>query len=195
MINKKLILPLFILLAIIQLLVPIKIIFDKEITLNEGIAYKFKTRPIDPNDPFRGKYITLSYDIETYKTKEKSDLKASQNVYVCIVENKKNGFAKISKISKHKPRDGEHYFKSKIKYIRNIDDTSIINLKFPFKKLFLEETKAKKAEILYNKSNRKSKANTYALVKINKGDAVLKDVYIGKRTVNEILNTSKKLKE
>ena len=66
MINKKTQIVLFVLVALAQLYVPAKMIWDQEDVLKNGSEYKFKTDPVDPNDPFRGKYITLSFDNNTF---------------------------------------------------------------------------------------------------------------------------------
>lgn len=50
----------FILVAV-QLVVPASMIYNAEAIIAKGTEYKFITTPIDPTDPFRGKYITLSY--------------------------------------------------------------------------------------------------------------------------------------
>lgn len=195
MINKKFILPLFALLAIIQLMLPLKIIYDKETTISEGKAFKFKTRPVDPNDPFRGKYIVLTYKIENYKTREEIDFEISQEVYVSIEEDKINGYAKIIAVSKDIPEKHDYYFKSKIKYIRKYKGVNKIRFKFPFNRFYMEETKALQAEKLYNRNSIKKRNKTYAIIKINEGDAVLQDVYIGKYTIKEILHKNNQLKD
>jgi uncharacterized membrane-anchored protein len=59
---KKTILPLFALTCLAQWFVPAQMIYDQEQVLREGKTYHFKTAPIDPSDPFRGKYITLSFE-------------------------------------------------------------------------------------------------------------------------------------
>ena len=55
----------FLAVVLVQLVVPAKMIFDKEVILKTGTIYKFKTQPIDPSDPFRGKYVTLNYELNT----------------------------------------------------------------------------------------------------------------------------------
>ena len=62
--SRTLILTSFIAVALIQLLVPAKMIWDQEEVMRDGKVFRFKTEPIDPNDPFRGKYITLSFQEE-----------------------------------------------------------------------------------------------------------------------------------
>ena len=59
--TKKIIFPAFILLVLVQLFVPANMILEQEDILKNGTPYKFKTAPIDPYDPFRGKYVWLGY--------------------------------------------------------------------------------------------------------------------------------------
>lgn len=63
--KKKILLLSFFLVAVVQLYVPSKMIWDREEVLRTGTEYKFRTAPIDPTDPFRGKYITLRFDDNT----------------------------------------------------------------------------------------------------------------------------------
>jgi len=72
MLNKKWILAGFFVLVFVQLFVPFSMIFDQESVKDEGLAFKFKTRPVDPYDMFRGKYITLSYEQNTFLVKYSS---------------------------------------------------------------------------------------------------------------------------
>lgn len=58
--NRKILLSVFILVAVMQLYVPGKMIFDNEDILETGIEYKFKTAPIDPSDPFRENTSSLA---------------------------------------------------------------------------------------------------------------------------------------
>ena len=53
----------FIVVGLVQLFVPANMILNEETILKSGTVYKFKTRPVDPNDPFKGKYINLNYQI------------------------------------------------------------------------------------------------------------------------------------
>ena len=48
---------LFIIVVCAQLFVPSQMIFQQEDVLKTGTAFKFKTQPVDPSDPFKGKYI------------------------------------------------------------------------------------------------------------------------------------------
>ena len=47
----------FIVVAIAQLFIPTQMILNQETILKTGKPYRFKTQPVDPSDPFKGKYI------------------------------------------------------------------------------------------------------------------------------------------
>src|SRR5690554_461138 len=76
--NKKFLFIAFILVAIIQLAVPAKMIWDKENVLKSGKEFKFETAPVDPTDPFRGKYIALNYKENTYSSDDSSTWKSEE---------------------------------------------------------------------------------------------------------------------
>lgn len=55
----------FIALVAIQLLVPLAMIGWSELALARGTQVTLATVPVDPIDLFRGRYVTLSYEIST----------------------------------------------------------------------------------------------------------------------------------
>ena len=68
--NKQLYISFLSLLFVAQIVVPAHMIYQQEDAIDTGVAYKFKTEPFDPSDPFRGKYITLNYEIDSFHTDE-----------------------------------------------------------------------------------------------------------------------------
>lgn len=174
MISKKYILPLFILVALIQLAIPIKMIFNEEIVISEGTAFKFKVAPIDPYDPFRGKYITLRYQETEFEVKNEKEWDRKQPVYV-VLSTDPDGFMKIKDVVKEKPTHTSNYIKAKISYKSN----NQIHLKYAFDSYYMEESKAYEAEQIYNHSLRDTlKHETYALIYVKDAKAVLQDVLI-----------------
>ncbi len=65
--NKKIILISFALLVLLQIWTPAAMIWNREDVLRSGKAFKFRSAPVDPNDPFRGKYIILSFRENGFK--------------------------------------------------------------------------------------------------------------------------------
>ncbi|MDN3686991.1 GDYXXLXY domain-containing protein [Cyclobacterium jeungdonense] len=188
--NKKIIVTAFFLVALVQLYVPAKMIWNREEILNTGTAYKFKTAPVDPNDPFIGKYITLSYDENTFPVPNKQDWKPGEPIYVSL-QTDTYGFAKIASISKIKPSDNNDYIKAKVRFLSG-NDSNMLTIDYPFDRFYMEESKAYDAELAYRQFQRDTSNPTYALVSIKNGEAVLKDVMIGGTSIKEMVKSNQK---
>ncbi|TXE15570.1 GDYXXLXY domain-containing protein [Psychroserpens burtonensis] len=172
--QRKHIFILFIILAIAQIAVPAQMIFNREAILKSGTAFKFKTEPVDPSDPFKGKYISLNYELDNFKTKDTIWMR-NQEVYISIT-NDSLGFAKVISASLENPKKGD-FLKAKVNSYSEYD--SILRFSLPFNEFYMEETKAYSAELAYREAQRDSLPdNTFALVYIKNGDAVLDNVFI-----------------
>ncbi|SDQ19988.1 GDYXXLXY domain-containing protein [Flagellimonas zhangzhouensis] len=183
--KKKITITLFALVVLAQLFVPAKMIWDQEDVLRSGNEFKFKTAPVDPNDPFRGKYITLSFDHNTVEVENTEDWYRGDEVYA-IISNGKDGFARIQSIKKEKPSGNKDYLKAEIGF--STGTANRVSIDFPFDRFYLEESKAEEAEYTYWSSRRDTTKITYALVNIKDGQAVLKDVLIDGVSIVELVN-------
>ena len=165
----------FILVALAQLFIPAKMILGQEDILETGTVYKFRTQPVDPSDPFRGKYITLRYDMNSGEAND-TLWNRKEDVYVYIKKDSLD-FAELHKLSKE-PLDIENDFII-AEVNRYNKKTKKLTFNLPFDRFYMEETKAKPAEDAYRKAQRDSLSNNiYGLVYIKDGKAVLKDVII-----------------
>lgn len=165
-----------------QWYVPGKLILDEEKILSEGKVFKFKTAPVDPSDPFRGKYITLSFEENSIKIVNPDEWKNAKRIYVSLEDSA--GYALISTVSMYEPENAD-YVKAEIQYISDYDTT--LYIRYPFERFYLEESKASEAEKLYWEAQRDSSVTAYAEVSILEGNAALKDVFINSRSVKEIV--------
>jgi len=191
--NKKLILTVLILVALAQLYVPAKMILDREKVLAEGIEFKFKTAPIDPNDPFRGKYINLQYENNVIEVQSKDVWVQYEDIYVILAKDN-YGFAKIKSVSKAKPNSELSFVKAKVRYI-GFNNSHKLTIDYPFDRYYMEESKAYDAEKTYRNSLRDTSKVTYALVFIKDGEAVLNDVLINGVSIREIVKTGQEIKK
>jgi uncharacterized membrane-anchored protein len=187
--NKIIILALFIIVALIQLFVPAKMVFDREKILNQGVEYKFKTKPIDPYDVFRGKYISLVYREDVCLVKFPLEWKRNETVYVILSVNKE-GYAKIKSISKKKPINTKAFVKARVSSV--YESTGQVYVNYPFSRYYMEESKAYDAELAYNEVIRDTSLTTYSLVKVLDGESVLKDVMIDDVSILERVNRRQK---
>ncbi len=163
----------FILVVLAQLFIPSQMIFNRESILEDGTAYRFKTQPIDPTDPFRGKYITLRYEISSITTSDSLWI-TNEDVYIYLKKDSL-GFAKVAKVSKHLLKDDKDYIIAKVGWYYSHQ----LNVNLPFDRFYMEESKAKPAEDTFREAQRDSLPNNiYALVYIKDGEAVLDNVFI-----------------
>lgn len=170
----------FIVVAVVQIGTPLKMIFDSEDILISGTAYKFKTRPIDPTDPFRGKYITLQFEMNSFKTSDTTYVYGDEiRVYI---ENDNEGFAKVVQVGRESLDIDGDYIMAKVTNTHN----SRITFELPFNRFYMEETKAYDAEKAYRDANRNSKKDdVYAVVYVKDGASVLEDVIIAGIPIQE----------
>lgn len=188
---KKLLLPLLLLMCLAQWLVPGKLIYDSEKTTEEGISFKFKIRPVDPYDPFRGKYITLSFDDNNVMRDTLEEFLRDQSVFV-LVEADSTGFAKVKEISNSSFSE-PNYFEASVLWQNKSKEDSLqtIELDFPFKKFFLEESLAPEAETAYSES-RNDTIPAYALVSVMDGKAILRDVILNDSSIADVVKARQK---
>lgn len=180
--NKTIFFSAFILVALVQLYVPAKMIWDREDVIKTGEEYKFKTAPVDPNDIFRGKYIALNFEDNTFPVNNDKDWKWNDEIYVGLSKDNE-GFAQIVSVSRELPADEVDYFKATVSsYYDNA-----ITINFPFERFYMEESKALPAEKMYNSMQRDASKTTYALVSVKNGQSVLRDVLIDGVSIGELV--------
>lgn len=173
---------LFVIMIIAQWFVPLQMIFQQEDVLAKGKIFKFKTEPIDPSDPFRGKYITLRFAETRYPVDTSLHFLPGEDIYVAIAN--KGEYASIQSISREVPNNTGEYVKAKVWYSGS---DSQVEIQYPFDKFYLEESKAADAERAYWEANRDSTQVAYALVAIKNGTAALKDVIINEKSVVDLV--------
>ncbi|QZE15844.1 GDYXXLXY domain-containing protein [Halosquirtibacter laminarini] len=186
--KHKIVLPLlFILMVIFQFAVPLKMVRDCEHTLTHGNVYKFKTKPIDPTDPFRGKYVALSFEADNISVNNEVKFESDEPLFVTIVTDEE-GYAKISQVWREEPTQSNlDYFKVNVNYYGTSKDPNKLVLKFPFDRFYMSEHKAKRAENTYRNASRANKSDTYGVVRVEKGMAVIENVMINGVPITDLV--------
>lgn len=180
----------FILIALAQIFIPVQMIRNQESIIDTGVAYKFKTRPVDPTDPFRGKYINLNYDVNTFKTKD--TLWAYQQEVYVYLETDSLGFAKASQVSKVQLDVDKDYVMAIANWYNKNEQQ--LHFRLPFNRYYMEETKAYDAEVaVRNRPGDSIQHTTYALVYVKGGEAVLGDVIIDEISIKDYVENKEGL--
>lgn len=190
---------LLILMVILQLAVPLYMIKSHQITLQEGQQFKFKAAPVDPYDPFMGRYISINLEERSIPVEDIRQYRSGKTIYVAL-ENAADGYAKVSGISFNRPNNPA-YFKTKIAYIQNTFgspmelDTDNLNpipgkvfLVIPFNRYYLPENLAIKAEKDWNKVLTSRNNEVFITVRIHQGNSAIENVYISGESIVDYLN-------
>jgi uncharacterized membrane-anchored protein len=178
----------FAIVAVVQLDVPVAMITSREATLRHGRAYKFRTRPIDPYDAFRGRYVWLGFEQDHAPWRGETTAVAGTKAYAFIQEGP-DGFAMVREVRAQPPADGE-YLEVRVGYPGWGTNSSSVYFTLPFDRYYMEETKAPGAERAYRQHQNtrgQTNQNTYAVVRIRHGDAVLENLYVGGKPIAEAL--------
>jgi uncharacterized membrane-anchored protein len=178
---KAYILVVFLVLCGAQWYVPFHMIAEQENLHDEGRVFRFKTEPVDPSDPFRGKYITLSFEADTFSNAGEKWLRG-ETIFVTLEEDQ-DGFASIVGVSREAPEVSVNYVKAVVAY-----GEDPVHIQYPFDKFYMEESKAKPAENVYLDANRNDSTQVaYAIVHVKDGNAALSDVIIDDRSIVDIV--------
>ena len=155
-----------------QLAVPASMILKRERVLAHGQAFKFRTAPVDPYDAFRGRYVALGFDGNSVAAPPGHEFARGQTVHVRLEEDA-DGFAKLAEILRDRP-DAAPYLTTKIRYVGG----NLVHLHLPFDRFYMDENEAPAAEGVYRQNSVRSNRNAYVQVRIEKGFAVLEDLYV-----------------
>ena len=183
--KKTILVPAFILMVLAQLYFPARMIFHKESILTTGTEYKFRTAPIDPYDPFRGKYILLNFNANSVKVADADDWMSGDQVFVDLTTDSA-GYASVLSVSKSEPDSYDNYIKASISLII-YDTLNTVFIQYPFDRFYMEESIAPAAEQTYNAAAVDSNQVAYALVLVKNGEAVVKDVLIDGVSLSELV--------
>jgi|WetSurMetagenome_2_1015567.scaffolds.fasta_scaffold00025_4 uncharacterized membrane-anchored protein len=177
--KKKVLLVLYSLTIAAQLAVPGLMIQSVEDVLNSGTRYRFTTEPIDPVDAFRGRYVELRFTAESCTCGTGERFKEGTTAFAALA-NDSGGFAHVSRLSHRRPETGD-FFKVKV----NRAGEGNASITFPFDKFFVDEDLAPRVETLYREHNLRGKQDSYAVVRVKNGRAVMEDLIVGGLPVRE----------
>lgn len=174
---------LFVVVALAQLFIPAKMIYDQEDILKTGQAYKFMTEPVDPSDPFKGKYMYLNFEARSFPSNDSTWVR-QEIVYVAISKDD-SGFVVVEDIARQQPEEVA-YVKAEVDWYDGRQ--KMLHFSYPFTEFYMNESKAYDAEVAHNNAQTDSASNTtHALVYIKNGEAVLSNVFINDIPIAEYI--------
>ncbi len=168
--SRSLLFGCFVALAAVQLAVPTFMIDKRETTLEEGSAYKFNIGPVDPYDPFLGRYLVLELEAATLEGWKGDTLHKGQTVYA-VLDVSADGFATIVDLSMDAPGTRD-YLKVRVAW----HSADQVRLDLPFSRYYLEEHAAQAAWRI-RRNGRRQPVPAYIQVRVHNGFGVLEELY------------------
>ena len=173
---QKLVWPAFILMVAAQWFVPARLVLQTEHLLKTGKEFKFRTQPINPNEPIYGNTVYLSFKATSARSTSTDTLYTGDPVYVSLSVDSA-GYAKITALSKEEPAGQTDFVLAAVDYALG-DSTGLIYVKYPFDQMYLEAPKDAVHDGSVSFWEPDTTQVSYAIVMINKGHSALKDVIV-----------------
>lgn len=170
----------FALVCLAQLAVPVSLVVKHEQTQASGSPWRFQTAPVDPGDPFRGRYVRLSFAAERAPVPladaGSGYLAHDRRVYAELAAGS-DGFARLVRVHEKRP-EGVAYADVFVQQMwpRDRDEPlsmPSVQVRLPFNRYYLPEAQAPAVEREYMEASRTAQANTYAEVRVRDGHAAL----------------------
>lgn len=140
---------------------------------------------MDPNDPFRGKYLNITYKENSVPISLADQWQLGEVIHVAI-QRDAEGFAEFGYSTRNIP-DGD-YLDLTINDIDSVNQKASVIM--PYRRLYVSEDIAKPAETIYFQMLRQRKI--YAEITINQGNGILSRLGLDDRdfldVVREIQN-------
>lgn len=154
---------------LLQLLVPATMIIGHEMTLDRGVEIKIRCQPIDPVDPFRGRYVRVRLDLPLPDKQPLPEEFYSQQQLFAILSVDDQGFAEISKIVINEPREDLYVCGQNSGWRETFD--------LGLDRYYMNERLAPEAEKLV-RSGIRQESEVWASVKVWKGRAALSAIFV-----------------
>jgi uncharacterized membrane-anchored protein len=188
---KKIPYILLLILVGMQLAAAYSLIRSREKVLREGELFRFQTRPIDPADPFQGRYVRLGIrqDYVPLDKQSVEEIPEMSTVYA-VLDTDDDGFARFIRLERDRPTDG-HYLKTRHRGWRTEWDGETQSqrhlgsrIAIPFDRFYMDEAKAPLAERIALESTRTT--NCWVEVRVLNGHAVIEDVYAEGQSLRDL---------
>lgn len=187
--SNKIKLVLFFVMSLVMLAVPLHMIIRAENIFNKGKLFTFKVVPVDPYDPFRGRYVSIRVEPDYIQTSGQVDFKSGDELFA-KVKTGTDGMAFLADLNRNPPDEGD-FVRVKFKY--NTDGKSYIQP--PFDRFYMNEKLAPEAENAVRLNSNLQKQACTIKVRILNGKAVIENVYIDDISLREYILQSSALKK
>ena len=188
--KRRLLLTAFALVCAAQLAVPAQMIRTQQQLLAEGSLHRFRTAPVDPADPFRGRYVALRFDAECVPADSLPHSVDTRRRLYARLQRGDDGYTVLASLHEQPPA-GEYLLVRPAGWGCGEREQRVL---LPFDRYYMDEALAPQAELAYLALNRRGEAgvlpaNTYVTVRVLGDDAALEELYLDGKPVRQGLLT------
>ena len=183
--NRTALFALFLLVVLAQLAVPASMIIKHEHVIQNGKEIKIHTRPVDPYDAFRGRYVQIGFDETTAPMPLGSDGGWRQKAYA-VVDTDADGFVVVKSVSFTVPQE-HNYLKVVISPYTTSKKEGQCQIYWNLDRYYMSEAAAPQAEAAYRNRTRTSTA--YIKVRVANGIGVITGLYIDDKPIEQCIKT------
>jgi len=190
----------FTILVAAQIAVPLHMIQQRESVLRDGELFRFKTEPIDPVDPFQGRYVWLRIeeDYAPLSALETEGIAYNATGYATLGTDAE-GFAHFTAWTHEKPTETSSFLRTTAlgpekRWEEREDGTRQaahqgLSIRIPFTRFYMDEAKAPRAEIRAREAARNK--DCWVAVRILNGKAVIEDVIAKGQSLRDLASIKK----
>jgi hypothetical protein len=172
---------------ILYLWFPYSMITDQQSILEKGEVFRFRPRPVDPYDAFRGRYIVLRFVDQNIDFPDaKSVFKYDDKIFVSL-EKDSLGYVYFSNPSFEKP-ESQNYLKTKVLNTREYRVT--VEIPENLRRYYLNEKLAPLAEEKFQellRNSERDEVNVYLDARVLNGEVLIEELYFEGLPVSEYL--------
>lgn len=167
---------------LLQWAVPAWLIARSQLTLQSGARYYFRTAPVDPADPFRGRYVTLAFDAASLPPD--LSFRAGERIWLPLRVGA-DRYAYFGEALRAPPARGP-YLQARVHW----SGSDRLRVELPFNRYYLDERLAPAAERAYREASPArggAALPAYVSVRIWRGNAVLEELFLDNVPVRRYL--------
>jgi uncharacterized membrane-anchored protein len=177
-------LPAFALVVAAQLAVLASMIIGHELTLRDGLMFKFRTEPVDPADAFRGRYVWVNLEPDVIRLPDVDRWHPDEKAFA-VLGTDTNGFAIVKRLERTAPGDEPAV---QVRTSWSDVEKGDVYFRWPgLDRYYMTESKAPAAETAYWQHNRRTNQACYVTVRVRGPHAIIENLYIEDQPVNDWL--------
>ena len=161
-------------------------IINYERVLKEGEVFYFKVLPLDPYDPFRGRYVTLRFENTNNAPLAEGEIAGETSKAYALLEHHEKG-DRIKEIRFKKPVQGDFLEVNVYSTTRaKKGDSNTVYFSLPFDRFYMREDIAPKAEKVLRA---RSGVNVKAKLRVREGKGVIEDLMVEQTPLSQYVLT------